>query len=84
MKIQPLTLGIATAIGFAIVWTLCFILVWTLPSLSMNIFADMMHSSDLNMQWHFGFFSFLIGLVAWSICGGFTAWLIAVFYNRLS
>jgi hypothetical protein len=84
MKIQPLTSGIATAIGFAIVWTLCFIFVWALPALSMNIFADMMHSSDMNMQWHFGVSGFVIGLLAWSIISGFTGWLIAVFYNRLS
>ncbi|ACV26382.1 DUF5676 family membrane protein [Kangiella koreensis] len=84
MKLQAMTFGVATAIAFALVWTLCFIFVWALPALSMNLFADMMHSSDMNMQWHFGFSSFLIGLVAWSICGGFTAWLIAVFYNKLS
>ncbi len=84
MKLNPINFGIATAIAFAIVWIICFILVWTLPSLSMNIFTDMMHSKDMNMAWHFGYSSFLIGLVAWSVFGGFTAWLIAVLYNKLS
>ncbi|WP_417446688.1 DUF5676 family membrane protein [Kangiella sp.] len=84
MKIKPLTLGIATAIAFAIVWTLCFIFVWVLPSLSMNVFEDMMHSTEMGMEWHISMSGFLVGLVVWSVCGGFTAWLLAVIYNKLS
>lgn len=83
MKLNSIQLGIATAIAFAVVWTLCVIFVWALPSLSMNIFEDMMHSSDMNMTWHISGSGFVIGLVAWAVCSGFTAWLIAVIYNKL-
>lgn len=84
MKLNALNFGVATAVAFAIVWIICFIFVWMLPTFSMSLFSDMMHSSDMNMQWHFGLYSFIVGLIAWSLCGGFTAWLIAVVYNKLT
>lgn len=84
MKFKPLSLALSTAIAFAIIWILCVIIVWALPVFSMGLFNDMMHSQDMNMTWHISVSGLITGLIAWSACGGFTAWLIAVFYNRFS
>lgn len=86
MKIDSIRLGVATAIGLAVIWILCIIFVWLLPATTMSIFADMMHgkASDMGMSWHLTFSGIFVGMLAWSICGGFTAWLIATIYNKLS
>ncbi|WP_223670710.1 DUF5676 family membrane protein [Kangiella shandongensis] len=86
MKIDALRLGVATAIGLAIIWILCVVFIWLLPTTSMGIFADMMHSNiaDMGMGWHLTFSGIFVGMLAWAVCGGITVWLIATIYNKLS
>ncbi|AOE49858.1 hypothetical protein KS2013_1138 [Kangiella sediminilitoris] len=86
MKVNAIRLGIATALGLAVIWILCVVLVWLLPGMTMAVFADMMHgkASEMVMGWHLTLSGFFVGMFAWSVCGGITAWLIGTIYNKMS
>lgn len=81
MKIDPVRLGFATAAAIAIAWTICVALVAGLPGMSMTMAGSMMHADFASMHWVLSPYGFVIGLLAWSVSGGLTAALVALFYN---
>lgn len=83
MKLDTIKIGYATAIVFAIIWLLCSLLVWILPSMMLGMSGHMVHGDFTHMEWHMTTGGFVIGLLAWSISGGVIAALIAYIYNRL-
>jgi len=83
MQLEPDKLGLATAAVFAIIWLLCSLFFWQMPDMSMSGSAYMMHSNMDNWSGELHFGGFLGGLILWSFCGGISAWLIAIIYNKL-
>ena len=82
MKLQTTKLAIATAIAFSILWVICSAFVALTPDLSMSLTGAMLHANLSAMAWTLTWFGFFVGLVAWALLGGISAWLIALFYNR--
>lgn len=73
----------SAAITFALLWVLCSIVVIALPYQSMGIMGSMVHSDMGGLQWNMHIGGLVVGLVAWSLSAGVTAWLIATIYNKL-
>lgn len=82
MKLNANKLALAAAISFAVLWVLCSLLVVSFPNQSMHVSNAMMHSS-MSWQWDMQWLGLLIGLIAWSLTAGVSAWLIATIYNCL-
>ncbi|MFT7215533.1 MAG: hypothetical protein ACI9J5_003191 [Paraglaciecola sp.] len=83
MKLEPHKLGLATAAAFAVIWMLCSFIFWQMPDMSMTESAYMMHSNMDNWSWKLHFGGFLGAFILWTLCGGISAWFIAVIYNKL-
>lgn len=83
MKLDVIKIGYATAIAFAVVWLVCSLLVWGIPSLMMGMSGHMVHGDFSEMGWHMTAFGFIAGLLAWSIIAGVVAALVAYIYNKL-
>ncbi len=82
MKINPITLGFASAITTAVLWVICSLLVILLPGFMTHMTAGMMHDSvamSLTMSW----LGFIYGLIGWVVSAAIAAWLLAIIYNRL-
>lgn len=84
MKLDVLKIGYATALGFAIIWAVCSLLVWGLPSFMLGMSGHMVHGDFSTMDWHMTSYGLLAGLFAWSIIAGGVAMLVAYIYNRLA
>ncbi|NQV71249.1 MAG: hypothetical protein HQ498_14585 [Pseudohongiella sp.] len=83
MKLNAIKFGTATAIGFALIWLLCSVLVWIQPSLMMGMSGHMVHGDFSTMDWHMTSAGVVTGLFAWSIIAGLSGALIATVYNKL-
>ncbi len=83
MKIDAVKFGLATAAAFAIVWLVCSVLVWSMPSMMMDMTGNMMHSDWSRIGWQMTGVGVIIGMIGWSVGSGLTAWLLATVYNRL-
>lgn len=83
MKLDVLKIGYATALAFAIIWALCSLLVWGLPTAMLGMSGNMVHGDFSNMGWHMTSYGLLVGLFAWSVIAGAVAMLVAYIYNRL-
>ena len=82
MKLNPIMLGIASAITAAVLWVICSLLVVLLPGFMTNMTAGMMHDAvamSLTMSW----LGFIYGLIGWVVSAAVAAWLLAIIYNRL-
>jgi len=82
MKLQTNKLAIATAITFSILWVICSAFIALIPDLSMSLTGTMLHTNLSAMSWAQTWFGFFVGLEAWALLGGISAWLIAYLYNR--
>ena len=83
MKLSANKFALAAAISFAALWVLCTLVVALLPSQAMHVSGAMLHSNMMTWQWDMRWSGLLVGLVAWSITAGVTAWLTVTIYNRL-
>ena len=83
MKLDAVKIGYATAIAFALVWLVCSLLVWGLPSMMLGMSGHMVHVDFSDMGWHMTPGGVVAGLFAWSIIAGIIAALIAQIYNKL-
>lgn len=83
MTINANKFALSSAITFALLWVVCSIIVIALPHQSMSIMGSMVHSDMGVLQWNMQVSGLLVGLVAWSLAAGVTAWLIATIYNKL-
>ncbi len=83
MKADALKIGYAVAIAFALVWLICSVLVWGLPSMMLGMSGYMVHSDLSGMSWHMSPVGFVVGLLSWSVIAGGIASLIAFIYNKL-
>ena len=85
MKLNAVKFGMAFAISSAILWIICSLLVWTFPSMMMQMGGDMVHGdlSRMGWGWHLSLSGVIFGLILWSLIAGLTGWLIAYTYNRL-
>ena len=84
MKLNPNALAIASALTIAILWTLCSLLVFALPSTMSGTTGHMIHAHLESFTWVLTWTGYLIGLIAWSVWAAITGWLIAVVYNRMT
>lgn len=84
MPLNEAKFGIACAITAALLWALCSILVLAMPSLMLSVTEAMVHMQLQEMEWHLNLEGVLVGLLAWVIGAGFSGWLLASIYNRLS
>lgn len=82
MKLFTNKLAIATATAFSILWIICSVIVAIVPTPSMMLTGTMFHADLSSMAWSLTWGGFIIGLIAWAILGGISAWLIAFLYNR--
>ncbi len=83
MKPDAIKCGLASAITFAILWIVCSIIVWLLPSQMMAMSGHMVHANFDHVGWNLSFSGVLLGLIAWSFLAGISGWLIAIIYNLL-
>lgn len=83
MKLNATKFGLASAYTASIVWIACSLLVFLLPSMSMNMGGYMMHADFSGINWHIGLTGILFGLFLWAFSAGFIASLLAAIYNRL-
>ena len=83
MKLNANKFALAAAISFAALWVLCTLLVALLPSQAIYVSGAMLHGDMMTWQWDMHWSGLLVGLVAWSITAGVTAWLTVTIYNRL-
>ena len=83
MKCDANKLFLAVAASFAVLWVVCSFFVVILPSPMMTMTGHMAHADFGMTTWTMSAIGFVIGLIAWSLLGGATAWLTAVIYNRL-
>jgi len=83
MKLNAVKFGLATGIAFAVIWTICSIIGFLMPLGMTAMSGPMVHGDFNGMQWRIGFGSLIMGLMAWTIAGGLTGWLIAWTYNWL-
>ncbi len=83
MKLDPMMLGIASAIATAVLWMICSLLVILLPGFMTSMSAGMMHGDTASMSFTMGWQGFFWGLVAWVVWAGVAGWLIAMIYNQL-
>ncbi len=83
MKLNANAFAIAAAITTALLWLVCSLIVVLMPGMSMSMSGYMMHTDFSGMQWSMNITGFILGLVVWSFIASLTAWLIAVFYNKL-
>lgn len=81
MKINPLYFGLSSAITAAILWILCSMFVFLVPSPMMNMSGHMMHANLSSMNWTLSFTGVLTGLIAWSLFAFIFAWALAYIYN---
>ena len=84
MKLSPMALAIASAVAIAIIWTLCSLLVLTLPTMMSGMTGHMIHAHLESFTWMLTLTGYLIGLIAWSAWAAVTGWLIAVIYNKVA
>ena len=83
MQIEANKLGLAFALAFAILWIICSAVVMLLPAGMIAMSGHMVHADLSGLQWHMEFSGFLVGLLAWTLLAGFTAWVVGLLYNKL-
>lgn len=83
MKLHTIKFTIAAMLATAIIWSVCSLLVYSLPQLTMMYSGDMMHMNTQEMMWSLTPSGFMRGLVIWSVCAGVSAWIFAAIYNSL-
>ena len=81
MKLEPLRLGVATAVAVGIVWVICSVFVIGTPGMAMYAAGGMMHGEANAMVMQVTPIGFVVGLAGWSLGAGLTAWLVAALYN---
>lgn len=84
MQLNPTALATASAVAIAVVWTLCSLLVFALPSMMSGMTGHMIHTHMDSFTWMLTPVGFLIGLVAWCAWAAVTGWLIAFVYNKVA
>ena len=83
MKINATKFGLAAALTFAILWLVCSLLIWLLPSLMMDMTGHMIHGNWSQMGWQLSVSGIFMGLISWSVLAGVYGWLLATIYNKL-
>ncbi|MFT5452781.1 MAG: hypothetical protein ACI9N9_002279 [Enterobacterales bacterium] len=83
MKLNPITLGIASAITTAVLWVICSLLVVLLPGFMTHMTAGMMHDAVASISLTMTWLGFIYGLICWVISAAIAAWLLAIVYNQL-
>lgn len=84
MKINSLSFAFAGAITAAITWTICSLLVWTMPGPMMATTGHMVHMDITKFGWMLSPMGFFLGLIVWSVFVGVFGWILATIYNVLS
>ena len=82
MKLHSNKFALTTAITFSVLWVICSAFISLMPGLSMSLTGTMFHADLSSMVWTLTWGGFFIGLIAWPILAGISAWLIAFFYNH--
>ncbi len=83
MKLHTVKFTIAAIVTTAIIWSVCSLLVFSLPQLTMMYSGDMMHMNTQELMWSLTFAGFIRGLVIWSVFAGVGAWIFVAIYNSL-
>ncbi len=83
MKLNPIGLGMASAIATAILWVICSVFVVLFPGFAESMTAGMMHSDTASISLTMAWTGVLWGLIGWTVFAGVFGWLIAIIYNRL-
>jgi H+/Cl- antiporter ClcA len=83
MRINPTKFALAGAITTAIIWVVCSILVFAMPSPMMNMSGHMVHANLGDMNWTLSLTGFVVGLISWSLSVGIFGWILAYIYNTL-
>ena len=84
MTSNPVKLGIASAIAFAILWIICSAIVYVSPGPMMEVSGHMIHADLSTLSWKLTWPGFIMGLIGWMVVAGVTSWLIALIYKLLS
>jgi hypothetical protein len=83
MELNAIKLGLATSIVFAVIWTVCSLLILSVPLGMMQVRGGMAHSAADQMPMLLSWGGFATGLISWTIVAGLVVWGIAAVYNRL-
>ncbi|MGM7317866.1 MULTISPECIES: DUF5676 family membrane protein [Idiomarina] len=82
MKLDASKFGLAAGAAFAVVWSICTLLVLFWPSSMMALTESMVHGKFSGFEWNFSFSGFVTGLFGWSLGAMITGWLIVTLYNK--
>lgn len=82
MKIHTNKLALTTGIVFSVLWVICSAFILLIPDITMALTGIMFHANLSSMAWALTWGGFFMGLIAWAILGGTSAWLISFFYNH--
>ncbi len=83
MKHDANKMFVAVAVTFAVIWIICAVLVWAVPTVMTALTGHMVHLDLKELVWSMTAAGFFIGLVSWSLLSGVIAWVIVLIYNRL-
>lgn len=64
VKLNPIALATASAVGIGLVWTICSLFVFAIPSIMSGMTGHMLHTHLESFTWTLTATGFLIGLVA--------------------
>lgn len=84
MKMSARASAISVAGAFAIIWTLCSLLVHLFPSSMLTMTGYMFHADLDEFRWTLSWSGYVMGMFTWVISAGFTGWLAATIYNKVS
>ena len=84
MKMSAQALAVAVAAAFAIIWTLCSLLVLLFPSNMLTMTEHMFHADLDEFRWTLTWTGYVIGMLTWIVWAGITGWLAATIYNKVS
>ncbi|AIY66126.1 MULTISPECIES: DUF5676 family membrane protein [Pseudoalteromonas] len=84
MKLNEKAFSLACAAAFAIVWSVCSVVVMVMPEMMSNMTSKMLHTDWQIMGWHMSITSAIWGGILWALLAGLIGWLIAKIYNMQS
>ena len=83
MKIDSVKFAQAAALSTAIIWIVCSVIVYILPTMMLSISGNMIHMNLDRIGWHLSLSSIVMGLFGWVFISSIIAWLLAKIYNTL-
>ena len=84
MKMSARALALSVAGAFAIICTLCSLLVRFFPASMLTMTGHMFHADLDEFRWTLSWSGYVMGMLTWVVWAGITGWLAATIYNKVN